>query len=198
MGSVIGCVVVSDRGDLYLPECLRALEQAASTAPPMRLAVVDDKDHQLGLAGAVKAAWQIALGEYWDYLLHWEEDFLPLGSLPIAEMAEILDADQHLAQVVLLRPPFSEEEIRAGGIIENRPDVVHTDRTVAGHGIVEHDRLFSLNPCLIPRRVLELGWVSNEEEFTARAKQAGFSFAFYGRTPLVRHVGVVRGTGWSL
>jgi hypothetical protein len=203
----VGCVVVSDRGDLYLPQCLEAL------APPMQdwtvpFHVVDDREHKLGLAGAARAAWQIALDEGWDFLLHWEEDFLPNELLPLENMVEMLEIDRvrpdgpQLAQIVLKRQPWSTEEIAAGGIIEKDPDD-YRDVFILGLPMVVHRRIFSLNPCLIPRWVLELGWPdSNEAGMTERlCVDPNVLFAYYGKLddpPLVTHVGTVRGTGWSL
>jgi hypothetical protein len=67
---------------------------------------------------------------------------------------------------------------------------------------VEHKRIFSLNPCVIPRRVLDLGWPDgNEAEMTTNLVASGYRFAFYGKRddpPRVIHVGAERGIGWRL
>lgn len=194
----VACAVISDRGDLYLPGCLESLAQHAPTLQPF---VIDDSAHRLGMAGAVRAAWSWALTGGADYLFHCEEDFRFHQAVPLDAMSKILEANPQLAQVVLKRQPWSDEEKRAGGQIEVAPDD-YTDRAVGDLRWTEHRRLFSLNPSLIPRHVLELGWPDgNEAGFTALCHAMGFSFAYFGHRsdpPRCEHVGHQRGAGWRL
>ncbi len=198
---MIGCVVVSDRGARHLPGCIDNLGAYLGGSVPVH--IVDDRDHRLGLAGAVQTAWAYALDAGWTHLLHWEEDFRIDRPVPVDDMQWILDRAPHLAQVVLKRQPVNGEEVMAGGIIECHPD----DYTEC-HGLrqscpwTEHTRIFSLNPCLIPRAVLQLGWPEgNEAAFTQTCVDAGYRFAFYGAKdtpPMVEHVGHTRAAGWRL
>ena len=198
---MIGVVVVSDRGDLYLPDCMRNLDEFV---PHLPRRVVDDSDHRLGLAGAAQAAWNIARDENWEYLLHWEEDFRTSQPLPLLDMQHALERFPNVSQIVLKRQPWSTEEKQAGGIIEMHPDM-YEEASVFGRGyrISLHRRIFSLNPCLIPRRVLELGWPKgNEAEMTAILNEDPENrFAFYGGKadpPRVEHVGAQRSAQWCL
>ena len=195
---MIAVAVVSDRGDLYLPGCLTSLKEHLDDRYPLK--VVNDQDHRLGMAGAVRAAWDWALETDCDHLLHIEEDFR-IHDLPLAAMLEVFAHDDTLAQVVLKRQPWSPEEQRAGGIIETHP-ADYKDHTAGGLAWTSHQRIFSLNPCLIPRRVLELGWPDgNEAEMTSNLVADQWRFAFYGHRddpPRVEHVGAVRGAGWRL
>lgn len=197
---MIGAAVISDRGPLYLPGCLSSLRDACPDLADDAY-VVNDRDHRLGMCGAVNAAWDWARSRDLDYLLHVEEDFRFTAPVPLDDMQTILELDDRLAQVVLKRQPWSLEEIQAGGIIEAHPGdyTDHTDGSVAW---TSHRRIFSLNPCLIPRRVFELGWPEgNEAEMTTNLAASGWRFAFYGHRddpPLVEHVGAVRGNGWRL
>lgn len=197
----VGCVVVSDRGDLYLPGCLKELE-ADSWLPH----VIDDSTHGLGMAGAVRAGFQWALDNDCDYVLWWEEDFRfgpEMTTVPFGGMKYVLESRPELAQVVLKRQPWNFHEQQCGGIIEANP-TAYTEHSSPGQHVhwTEHREIFSLNPCLIPRRVLELGWPDgNEAEFTERCLTAGLRFAFYGKKydpPLVEHIGFQRGEGWRL
>lgn len=194
---MIGVAFISDRGDRYMPDCLRSFRSHVGFRQVDRAFVVDDSNHALGMAGAVRTAWQWATDNEFTHLLHVEEDFRFNEAVDVAAMAAILDANPRLAQVVLKRQPWSLEEHVAGGIIECHPDE-YIDRD----GFVEHTRIFSLNPCLIPRRVFTLGWDDdNEAGFTRRCVDAGMSFAFFGRRddpPRVTHVGAVRSHGWRL
>ena len=114
-------VIVSDRPpDLYLRDCHDNLNQYLPV--DVHVHVVDDTEHRLGMAGAVRAAWAWALEQDADYLLHVEEDFRFID-LPLRAMQFVLERHQHLAQVVLKRQPWSDEEKRAGGQMETNPTV---------------------------------------------------------------------------
>jgi len=192
---------ISDRGDRYLPECLGSFCKHAPRVASTR--VIDDSDHQLGMAGAVQAAWQWALEEDADFLFHVEEDFRFDAHLPLYKMAAILNAQPHLAQLVLKRQPWSDAEKVAGGQIETNPDA-YTQREDAWSGLewVEHETLFSLNPCLIPARTLRLKWASGglgaERAITDACLAAGMRFGYYGNRydpPRCEHVGHQRSAG---
>lgn len=198
---MIGCVVISDRGDLYLPGCLDSLKEHCPSVCEQTV-VIDDSEHKYGMAGAVRTAWAWALDAGYDYLLHWEEDFRALEPPDIDGMIYILEHSP-LAQVVLKRQPWSVEECAAGGIIEMHPES-YTEYKAWGRSLcwTEHSRIFSLNPCLIPRKILELGWPGdNEAGMTRRCLDAGYRFAFYGgrnEPPRVEHVGAIRAAGYRL
>jgi len=119
----------------------------------------------------------------------------------LAGMLDVFRQDETLAQVVLKRQPWSQEEQAAGGFIEQHPDD-YTDHHAGQLSWVSHQRFFSLNPCLIPRHILEVGWPDgNEAEMTSTLVEMGYRFAFYGDRadpPRVEHIAAVRGTGWRL
>ena len=200
---MIGVAFISDRAEKYLPGCIESFQRlvAPSFGAPIRNVVIDDREHRLGMAGAVNAAWDWARSEKVDYLLHVEEDFRFVVPVDIHRMVAVLLADLRLAQVVLKRQPWSPEERQAGGIIECHPDdyTAHLDDDLRW---VSHQRIFSLNPCLIPRHILEMGWPpGNEAEMTSNLVALGYRFAFFGERddrPRVEHVGVERGVGWRL
>lgn len=193
-----GVVVVSDRGDLYLPECLANIGKVLTGA---QVLLVDDHEHKMGMAGAVRCGMETAFAEGFEYVLWVEEDFRFNQIPPLESMRVILDRNPRCAQVVLKRQPWSVEETLAGGIVEMAPDD-YTDREDGDIDWLEHRRIFSLNPCLIPRWVLTRGWPDgNEAEQTERLVSDGAHFAFYGKRedpPLVHHVGHQRGEGWRL
>jgi hypothetical protein len=202
--AVIGLAYISDRGDLYLPQCEDSLN--AHLRPINESVVIDDRDHTLGMAGAVQAAWDWALTAEVDYLLAVEEDFVFLADVDLSMLAAILDWDQTLAQVVLLREPFSPLEIAAGGIVHLDPFLYTEESFGPGCTFLRHGAIrdwgWSCNPCLIPRRVLEMSYPdTNEQGMTRQCLDAGLQFAFYGARddpPRCRHIGAVRGQGWRL
>lgn len=198
---MIAAVVVSDRADQYLPGCLASMH--AMILGDHDTIVVDDRDHTLGLAGAVRHGWTQALDAGADYVLHVEEDFRFLEPIYLGDLVYILNRACSLAQVVLKRQPWNAIEIAAGGIVEADP-AAYTQYGATGRNLcwTAHRKIFSLNPCLIPRKVLELGWPDgNEAEFTQMCLAAGYQFAFFGGrfdSPRVEHVGFHRAAGWRL
>lgn len=194
----IGVAFISDR-EGHIGDCMATFGQCVTDGTPAT--VIDDRDHHLGLAGAARAAWEWACSIDLDYLLHVEEDFRLITPFDPNDAVTILQTDKYLAQVVLKRQPWSPEEQSAGGIIECHPDD-YTDRRDGDLRWVEHQRIFSLNPCVIPRNVLEMGWPDgNEAEMTELLVGKGYRFAFLGRRsdpPRVIHVGHERSAGWRL
>jgi hypothetical protein len=200
---VIAAVFVSDRGDLYLPGCQKSVMAQPEWGYVSDWKVIDDSAHELGMAGAVRAAWDWALWSDCDYLLHVEEDF-EFYDLPLLGMREVLERNPHLASVTLKRDPWSHIELMAGGQMETAPHL-YTQHERHGMQWVEHEWLFSLNPTLIPRRTLELGVPEEnvrgfEAEMRERCLDAGLRFAYYGHRddpPRCVHRGVQRATdGW--
>ena len=203
---MIVAVIVSDRPqELYLQGCWENVHQYIPVDMPVHL--VDDTEHRLGMAGAVQEGFRVALDAGADYALWVEEDFRFID-LPLRAMQYVLERAPYLAQVVLKRQPWSEEEKRAGGQMETNP-TAYTQCSAYGRNVhwVEHSTLFSLNPCLIPRRTLELGWpsgglgVGNEAGMTQRCLDVGMRFAYFGKKEdpaRCTHVGHIRGSGWRL
>lgn len=174
MGSGRVClVVVTDGRGEYLEQCLASLDLEQFDLR----AVVDDSgdpdygvwldgmfstdlavhhERRCGLATAVRSAWRAALDLDADFVFHVEEDFT-FGPLDLPAMVNVLTRRPHLAQLVLKRQAWSEEEIAAGGQIECDPDAYFQVSSSLGTW-VEHRRLFSFNPSLIPRSVFGREW----------------------------------------
>jgi hypothetical protein len=198
----IGIAFISDREDLYLPECMETCSRYVRWIPTMST-IIDDRHHRLGLSGAVQAAWDWAIGRGVDYLFHVEEDFRFHTYIDLTKMVDLLVANQQLAQVALYRQADPRTpEIDVGGYIGLNPDA-YTDRETDGTKWIEHQVCFTLNPCLIPRSVLLQGWPQGggESDFTSQCVADGLSFALLGSKsdpPLVEHVGWERSQGWTL
>jgi hypothetical protein len=151
-----------------------------------------------GLAAAVRTAWTLALGAGAQFIWHQEDDFVLTEPVPIEAMERTLLAHPALAQLVLKRQPWSEEEIAAGGQIEIAPDE-YVDR----EGFVEHLRLFSLNPSLIRREVIECALAEPgdglERGITDTLLVHGYTFAYWGARkdpPRCWHIGERRSEGY--
>jgi hypothetical protein len=199
---VIVAAFISDRADMYIDGCLTSFMEYVDLDLISAHEVFDDRDHHLGMAGNAQAAWNWAAESDADYLLHIEEDMRFIRHVPLKEMRDILYEHPHLAQCVLKREPWSPEEIAAGGQIETKREA-YTQCSDKHHSWVEHQTLFSMNPCLIPRDVFaDLAWWPGpggvEASITAACKSVGYSYAYYGRIadpPYVRHVGHIRSQG---
>jgi glycosyltransferase involved in cell wall biosynthesis len=157
-------------------------------------------DQNLGMARAVQNGFTHALSSGAEYVFWLEEDMRIVRPVPVCAARDVLDHDDQIAQMLFARQPLTPEEHELGG--------VHgAFRGLASHYKewsvwAEHDWIFSLNPCLIPRRVLEDGWDrDNEAGTTARLKAAGYLFGVWGHAgdePYVEHIGVGRGKKWQL
>jgi hypothetical protein len=155
-----------------------------------------------GGAAAIQAAWAMTLNSHppSDYVFHLEEDWTFNERIPIHEMDWALDVGD-IANIVLRRQPWGSEG--PGGYIGDDPAAFHPtamDSTPSGY--LAHNKGFWLNPCLIRREVLELGWPDNghEHDFTAKCRAANYRFAVYGGRddePLVTHIGDRRADAWT-
>lgn len=187
--AVAGRYIVNDAGDDRYTDWLD------DTYGGRRGWTVISHEERCGLAATVDTAWAFCKA---DMLFHVEEDFIFRVPVELPAMRDVLTAYPRLAQLCLLRQPWSSAEHAAGGIIPMDPDAYH-EQVMCGRLVVTHQRVFSLNPCLIPRTVLETGWPSgNEAEQTARLVEAGWIFGYWGSWTTVEHIGTVRSTSWML
>ena len=159
-----------------------------------------------GLAAAVQSGWSQALAhDDVQYVCHWEDDMVLDAALDLTDLIRVLERHPTLAQIVVQRNPVNAVEANGQlrAILANAL-WSHVDPV---EGYTAHDALFSLNPCLIPRRVVEMGWpsgpigIGNEDGMTTKCREAGYEFGVWG-TPdgpvLVTHVGHERAPGWKL
>lgn len=149
----------------------------------------------VGMARAVQAGFDLVLEHDADYVLWIEEDMLVVRDLPIAAAVTALENNPRLAQMGFPRdhpdPTEGDDQLKA----------ILSQATTWGDdtpGYVWHDYLFSMFPCVIPRRVLELGWpegpigIGNEQGMTDRTLEAGYVFGCWGhikQPPYAHHVG---------
>lgn len=210
---VIGVAFISDRDpSKYLNTAVRTFHEHVATAPwgITGQFIVDDRRHELGMAGAVRKAWEWADRYGLTHLWHVEEDFEFVQDVDTRLLVELLDRSPYLASVTLTRALWSPEEHDAGHLATIAPNRSAEMLAPGGGRWIRHRNLFSLNPSLIPRRTFArwddrypagpLG-VGNEAGATARLVDEGMSFALWGGRddpPQVVHTGVERGSGWRL
>lgn len=149
-----------------------------------------------GLAGAIASGWEF-IPPTTDYVFHLEDDFTFPAPVPIADMVQALEADSSLAQVALLRQPWSPEEQHAGSIYAMNRGVYSTSKAT-GVELVTHRRLFTFNPSLYPRAICDYG-AGLEQEVTDALLAHGYRFSYLGGIsddPRCLHIGVRRSAGY--
>lgn len=163
---------------------------------------IDDRAHELGFAGAIRAGWRLALQTDATHIFHAELDFMYRRPVALALMVKSLDAYPYLVQMALLRGPVNDQERAAGGVIEQHPDDYATQRRPP-YGIWrEHRRHVTTNPALWPRWVVERSWpqVNNSEGrfgIELFAEDPDRRAAYWGIEVDVEHIGDIRaGTGY--
>lgn len=164
--------------------------------------VVDDTDHELGFAGAIKLGWERVRETGADYVFHHEADFLFCAPVPVDRMIAVLKRTPKLVQLSLKRQPCNERELAAGGIVEADPDDFHQVFD-SGDIWTEHRRYFTTNPSLYPAALCAHGWPHESEsegKFTHRLlEDPEVRFGIWGAKwdpPLVEHIGVRCGVGY--
>lgn len=173
----LGCTIIDDSADAeYAAYLDRTFSQFRILHNPERR----------GLGGAVSTAWSAALATPARYVLHLEDDFVFLAPIDLSSMAAILDANPLLSQLVLKRNPVNDVEMAAGGMMEANPSAFED----AGEYV--KGPIFSFNPFLAPRKVIELANDPTqpmlERDVTDRLSVAGYHFGVLGRVtdaPLV-------------
>lgn len=201
----ITLLVITDGRWDYLTDCLASAD-AHLQWPFVERILVDDSavpgcpdpdgwtivrnPERLGLAGAIQAGWDV-VGDC-DYVFHLEDDFVFPQPVDVGEMVWHLDNDPELAQVALLRQPWSPEEQHAGSVYAVNPG----DYTESA-GLVLHERLFTFNPCVYPKSISE-GAAGLERDVTDRLLADGRRFAYLGDLrdpPRCWHIGRRRSIG---
>jgi hypothetical protein len=157
-------------------------------------------EQRRGFCGAVQSGWANVPSDT-DYIVHLEDDFLFNEPVELAHVIAVLGAHPHLAQMALRRQALGRE-VAFGGFVEQFSES-YTETSWNGFHWFEHQRFFTTNPCVYPRRILELGWPAPPEcegHFGFRLWPAGYKCAFWGKksdAPKVHHIGTHRvGTGY--
>lgn len=153
------------------------------------------RKNKMGFAGAIKFAWE-TIPET-DYIFHLEEDFIFEEKIYLNVMAKILNSEPTTSQVALKRQAWNDEEKKAGGIIEQWPEL-YRERFIGGQRVTEHSNFFTTNPSLYRYSLTKRGWpdVPNSEKvFSDKIFSEGMKSVFLGskfESPKVRHIGINR------
>lgn len=210
------CVLSDGRFD-YLMETLDSLKESNDLPFKQKVILVDGNSDALsflrkflpgwqiwansnrcGLAYSVKALWKTVEKDM-KYIFHLEEDFTFNEYVDIYRMIEVLEKNPHLAQMLLKRQPWGSEEPKYGGYVEMNPDS-YEEKTDGVNVWCEHRNFFSLNPCVIPKRIIDLGWHDdNERGFASMIfEDPNIKCGLWGSKfdpPKVNHIGVIQNHG---
>lgn len=111
--------------------------------------------------------------------MFWEEDFILNGKVHLGDLADILDARPHLAQVALLRQAWFRNEVRAGGLIQALKERGEDVQLIGN--VWEQRATFTCNPALWRSGVAASGWPDGQWSEDAKRDQLiaeGYSFGF--------------------
>lgn len=174
---MIAVLVITD-GRPYLAETIESA-RANLVGPVTRWIMYDDtgdSDHRAQLAetfpafehinagprqgfgGAIRASWRHLATLDEPFVFHLEQDFTFNQPVPLSGMAQVLDNNPHLVQLALRRQPWNDEEIAAGGIVEQHPEDFTEVADDFGRVWLEHRRFFTTNPSLYRRDLVRRPW----------------------------------------
>ncbi len=198
----VDLLIITDGRSDYLLRCRESLSRVTGWRAEF---MVDDSSHTLGFAGAVQRGWSMLLAASdADYVFHVEDDFVFTRDVDLAELVAVMESNPHIAQMALVRQPWSPQEIAAGGIVKMDPGAYIKVTTIPPYSAhwLEHRKWFTTNPCLYRRSLCERGWPDapdSERKFSdALFADPDVRCAYWGRGEVwVRHIGTERaGVGY--
>ena len=191
VGKIEKEIIVDDSGNQEYHDWLKAEYPSAT--------VVRYSEQNLGYTKTMQNCFDQVILSGCDYVLHTEDDFLLKDKLDINLVAEILDNNEDLAQIVFKRPPvYVWEKVgidvidsirKAGYPIEYRED----KRFIAVNTFY-----WSANPNLYPIKIAHLGWpdrARSEKAFSEKVFASGYKSSYLGTEndePITSHIGHYR------
>lgn len=231
-------IVLSHRGNEFISRTLAAIKHYAFGITDVF--VVDDSgdnvhrewlaDHgfnmtavdvsrNAGYLEAMKAVWSLASRLDSQYVMLWEEDFIPVREFSALSMASIMDDNAGLAHLNLQRQSVYGVERRLGYMESHARRGYELTRMYGPSAPYPHSpypwvarrQPFTTNPGLIRREVCRtVRWPTRAEAdqinggaepaMSRRIEAEGYYFGWYGKwnTPYTRHIGtdLKSGTGY--
>jgi hypothetical protein len=168
-----------------------------------------------GCAGAFQQVWrQVGQDTKAKYVFLVEQDFEFIRTVPLSEMAALLDYRPYLAEVALRRQPWNDQEKRAGGIVEQHPDWYRDKSDDDGRQWLEQQAFFTTNCPLFRTTLFQCPWPPHQpgrysegtfhwqlrEHGTPEVRGEHVTYAYWGSRDSgvwVHHIGEHRiGTGY--
>jgi hypothetical protein len=151
-----------------------------------------------GMAAAVQSGFNLVRDTDATHIFWLEEDMVLTGPPPVEQAIIELTKYPRLSQMLFERQPLSPEE-QAGGSVHSALNAFHD----YGNWVM-HRTIFSLNPCIIPRHIIDhYDWpsgpigVGNETGMTRQLLADGYTFGCW-KGEMVEHIGWERGAAWQL
>lgn len=153
-----------------------------------------------GFGGAIRCAWDHLRTCYEPFIFHLENDFTFNEHIDLDDLAALLGRRPNIVQVALLRQPWNETEIAAGGLIAANQDAYHEHADEHARW-VEHRRFFTTNPCIYRRELIQThDWPEGPQSegrfglglFNADPDAVSAFWGGLHDPPTVHHIGHVR------
>jgi hypothetical protein len=165
--------------------------------------VIHSTGQRSGFGGAIRSAWAwLREHDRGEFIWHQEDDFLISETISLGDIADVLTARPDIAQMALLRQPWSQAERTAGGIIEQHP-ADYSRQTHGPHSFRTHRRFFTTNPGMYRRDlILKREWpagINSEGMFSIElfGSDPGALSAFWDDRVACEHIGHQRvGVGY--
>jgi hypothetical protein len=159
---------------------------------------IESHEANKGMASAVQAGFHLVRQTDATHIFWLEEDMVLTGEPPIEDVIRTLNGYPHLAQMLFERQPLTPQEVEAGSVHGAMEPIADMPKWVM------HRHIFSLNPCIIPRHIIDTyDWpsgpigVGNETGFTNKLLDDGYTFGCW-KGQLVEHIGHERAAAWQL
>jgi hypothetical protein len=228
-------VVLSNRGPAYIGDALESLEAHTPVSWAPDVHIVDDSgdptwraaliarhgdkctvhavdDKPAGYTAAMRRVWEVGR-ELGSRVFLLEEDFVFVEDFDVRWLHDVLDTNQRLAQVALLREPwYPVEKKTLGGVMDAQQARVDGERAKVGRGPTTwvwhdhphvyrtHDAGFTGNPSLITPSVFDVDWPYGKWTETAmgdRLIARDYRFGWFPKPgtrtgSMTRHIGAER------
>lgn len=151
-GNFKGKFIIDDSGDPEYREWL------AITFPNFK--VIPVRKNRAGYINAMKKVFEVAREAGNPYIFHLEDDFILKRPIDLTDLTYVMDHRKHLTQISLLRQPWYEIEINAGGVLQvfmKQTKRIYAKR-LGNKQWLEHRFFWTCNPSVFPLWVAEREW----------------------------------------
>lgn len=186
-------IIIDDSGNAEYRQWL------ATTFPDFEIVALGENN--MGFSYLLKT-WSTLLNFESEYILLLEDDFLLLEEIDLQNILKVLDTNKNLLEMTLKRQSWSEEEIRAGGMIER---IYQKEKFIQYDGWFTQREFFTTNPSFIninrlrdyAKQIYQPEELISEGEFGSRIfkNNPNLFCAFWGNifdSPKVEHIGHIR------
>lgn len=163
---------------------------------------VINNDWSKGIRQAYDYFYEIAKTVDCDYILHTEDDYVPLTKIKIDDSVEILKSDLNIVQVHFIRQPWTKDEEDSGSVLKNcqRMGYPMTQKNNGKSSWVEHRSYFTFGPSLYRKEICFINKDADQNPELAIThtlfldlNKKTATFGTIDDMNLVEHIGVIKG-----